>query len=552
MPLVTTLLALSSSPPWRIVDVVGYDRIDTEGNSSLYNVRLPDATSYSSGPVKLLDLHGTRYEQGYATGRMVGKDTLGSYNALLDTLIKPGPVGALERAALEVVMDWQWSHALGKALPAEMVEEFRGFGAGCAASMPSRTRWCERVPGRLQVLANLPGDLPDLMYILLDELHPQSALEAEALLAEAAATASLGPGVVAAAVVGAATTGTHVSGGHQALASFLRRLPWSTLGCSMYAAWGSRTEGGRLLSGRNLDWNHDTGINAHKIVIVHHPPEPGRHAHATLGFAGLAGAVAGISAAGLTVHEANLESNRDSFRGFPWLMRLRHVMELASGLDGARRVWESTSNTVGFNHMVGSAADRKAVVIETNAKDSEYFEDDDPREATARFYGHDKSGPYNVTGAPLPNAVWRTNHGFAPQMVSHYMWNTTHAYKISNLRYHLIRDRLAAHAAAGREMGAADAVDLIAIPAEKGGVQASDESWDWAACKPPYLGGSNVLSVAYDPEELTAYAAWEDGGRGSATPTSNATAAWSPAACSGYVALKLGAWLNGSMAAAAA
>ena len=31
------------------------------------------------------------------------------------------------------------------------------------------------------------------------------------------------------------------------------------LQCSMFAVWGSRTANGQLFSGRNLDWNKDTG-----------------------------------------------------------------------------------------------------------------------------------------------------------------------------------------------------------------------------------------------------------------------------------------------------
>ena len=41
-------------------------------------------------------------------------------------------------------------------------------------------------------------------------------------------------------------------------------------------------------------------------------------------------------AAGVTVHEANLESAQDTFVGFPWGLRLRDVMERAQTLDDAQ------------------------------------------------------------------------------------------------------------------------------------------------------------------------------------------------------------------------
>lgn len=47
-------------------------------------------------------------------------------------------------------------------------------------------------------------------------------------------------------------------------------------------------------------------------------------------------------------------------------------------------------------------------------------------------------------------------------------------------------------------------------------------------CNPPHGDGSNVLSVTYDPQELIAYAAWENG---------HGSDGWVPAACNTYLAL---------------
>jgi len=103
----------------------------------------------------------------------------------------------------------------------------------------------------------------------------------------------------------------------------------------------------------NLDWLANTGINAYKVVTVFRPNDA--TAHATLGFGGLIGALAGMSAEGITVHEANLEEKPESFRGFPWMLRLRYIMENADDLTSALKLWNSTKNTVGFNHGIGSA-----------------------------------------------------------------------------------------------------------------------------------------------------------------------------------------------------
>ena len=124
----------------------------------------------------------------------------------------------------------------------------------------------------------------------------------------------------------------------------------------MFAAWGSRTEGAELFSARNLDWNKDTGINKNKLIMVV-VPDDGSNPSVTLGFVGLYGTLAGMSAKGITVHEANLEENVISFTGFPWTLRLRYIMEFADDLQTVRTRWESTTNTVGFNHMIASGGD---------------------------------------------------------------------------------------------------------------------------------------------------------------------------------------------------
>ena len=274
--MLSLLVACPTFADTRIVRPSNFTLVDTEGSSALYEVV---GTTYSSGPVMLLDLHGSRAEQGFAFGRMSGHAAKDNYMALIGSLINTETVaGKAEQAALEFVIDWQWSSVLSVQVPAVMKDELAGFAEGCKAALPRETRFCEHAAGRVILLANLPGDVADVAYVLLDELPPSVVAAAEALLREP-------------------------------IAAFIRRLPWPLAMCSMWAAWGGRTSGGKLLSGRNLDWNENTGINRHKLVTVHHPPEPGLFAHATFGFGGLIGALAGLSAAGRATGPRSVSRN---------------------------------------------------------------------------------------------------------------------------------------------------------------------------------------------------------------------------------------------------
>lgn len=97
--------------------------------------------------------------------------------------------------------------------------------------------------------------------------------------------------------------------------------------CSFFAAWGSKTQGGQLYTMRNLDWEANTGINKNKLITVW--KITGTIPHATLGYPGIIGALTGMSKAGLTVHEAGLDSMRETELGFQWTLRLRYIMMYA-------------------------------------------------------------------------------------------------------------------------------------------------------------------------------------------------------------------------------
>ena len=179
------------------------------------------------------------------------------------------------------------------------------------------------------------------------------------------------------------------------------------LGCSMLGLWGSRTKDGNLYTGRNVDYMPDTGIAKQKLLVVHHPPRG--IAHVDIGWAGVWGALAGMSAAGITVHEANLESNDVTFNGYGWILRMREVMTHSTDLKEALTLWNNTGNTIGFNHGIGSAKDRSMLVLETMAHNTAVFGSMDPRESQAAL----------KNGNPRPDSVWRTNHGYDAYTISH-------------------------------------------------------------------------------------------------------------------------------------
>jgi hypothetical protein len=58
---------------------------------------------------------------------------------------------------------------------------------------------------------------------------------------------------------------------------------------------------------RNLDWKTGIGFNRHKLITIYKIDNT--IPHSTIGFSGMIGALTGMSAEGITVHEAGLDSD---------------------------------------------------------------------------------------------------------------------------------------------------------------------------------------------------------------------------------------------------
>jgi len=140
------------------------------------------------------------------------------------------------------------------------------------------------------------------------------------------------------------------------LASRPSPLPLKT-SCSFFAAWGERTLDGHLLGSRNLDWSTDTGIAVLKGITIYVPDEG--HAHASIGYLGFPGALAGMGEQGLVVSEVGAESVMERLVGQPWTLKFREILQFSDDLDDAVQIAAGTGKdgklrppTIGYNWMV--------------------------------------------------------------------------------------------------------------------------------------------------------------------------------------------------------
>ena len=284
--------------------------------SSLYTIDAPN--SIYTDPPYLLDLTPlTAFEQGFDAGYLIGDQFVENYQNLMNTLFGTASWEPLAQAALSIFLDNQWNKYLKLQVPEDFLQEIEGLTAGGRAAGITGKDDVGLIASRGVALANLPGSLVNIKFLLLDEYGPNAtnSKEVQDMIAQ---------------------TGLSLD----QLSEMLKTLSanWAGFSCSMFGVWGSRTEGGRLFTGRNLDYLSNSGISKFKLITVFgatvDPSTKVRSiSHATIGFSGLWGALTGVSSEGLTMHEANLESDDISYRGFPWVLRLRYLMKYASNID---------------------------------------------------------------------------------------------------------------------------------------------------------------------------------------------------------------------------
>ena len=200
------------------------------------------------------------------------------FSGLLQDASLPKYLIPIVQSVMEDFLDHQWDNWLSKQVPQDYLDEIEGIKAGGESNSQTGL---DRYITRTIVLANLPGTLGDLKYVFEDEMNAWSSTQA---VPTAEPTREDLQTIV-----------------HNALFN----LP-PGLQCSMFGVWGSRTAGGELYSARNLDWVANLGLDQYKIVQVWHPE--GAYEHSAVGYVCVWGALTGMSAKGLTVHEANLES----------------------------------------------------------------------------------------------------------------------------------------------------------------------------------------------------------------------------------------------------
>ncbi len=136
------------------------------------------------------------------------------------------------------------------------------------------------------------------------------------------------------------------------------------VGCSSFAAWGNKTEDGKLIIGRNFDFYVGDEFAKEKIIAFVSPDKGFKFMSVTWG--GMIGVVSGMNDQGLTVTINAGKSKIPLVAKTPISIVTREILQYAATIDEAVAIAKKRKVFVSESIFIGSAKDKKAALIEVS------------------------------------------------------------------------------------------------------------------------------------------------------------------------------------------
>jgi hypothetical protein len=150
---------------------------------------------------------------------------------------------------------------------------------------------------------------------------------------------------------------------------------WTRAQCSMLGAWGPATPSGSLVQLRALDWDTDGPFQRFPVLTVYHPDAAsGGAASAVLGWAGMLGAITGVSSSGVGLSEKVWDAYKGPYNalGYVWSFLLQDALMFDRDSDQVLSRIASANRTcaiwigLGDAHGNGGGGSFKAVAYSSS------------------------------------------------------------------------------------------------------------------------------------------------------------------------------------------
>jgi isopenicillin-N N-acyltransferase like protein len=177
--------------------------------------------------------------------------------------------------------------------------------------------------------------------------------------------------------------------------------------CTAFGAWGNHTSDSSLVIGRNFDFFVSDDFAKDKILCIIKPDSG--YSFAMITWAGFAGVVSGMNEKGLTVTLNAAKSEIPLGAKTPVSLLAREILQYASNIDEAYKIAQSRGTFVAESFFIGSAADRKAVVIEKSPDRIAIYDPDTDNIVVTNHFQSDvfRSDPLNIENMENETSVYR-------------------------------------------------------------------------------------------------------------------------------------------------
>jgi tetratricopeptide (TPR) repeat protein len=134
------------------------------------------------------------------------------------------------------------------------------------------------------------------------------------------------------------------------------------VGCTSFGTWDARSQDSTMIIGRNFDFYVNDDFARDKIVAFYNPAQGYKFMTVTWG--GFIGAVSGMNEQGLSITINAAKSTLPTGAATPVSLVAREILQYAKNIDEAIQIAKKRKMFVSESLLIGSANDKKAVVIE--------------------------------------------------------------------------------------------------------------------------------------------------------------------------------------------
>lgn len=134
------------------------------------------------------------------------------------------------------------------------------------------------------------------------------------------------------------------------------------VGCTSFGTWGTMSQDSTMIIGRNFDFYVNDDFAKNKIILFCNPAQGHKFMSVTWG--GFTGVVSGMNDKGLSVTINADKSDIPTGSATPVSLVAREILQYAGNISEAVAIARKRKMFVSESFLIGSAADKKAVIIE--------------------------------------------------------------------------------------------------------------------------------------------------------------------------------------------